>query len=116
MFAAYVALTIILAALLCYAASRKLSHRADVVASYARVGVPEPRLDLLAALLLAGAAGLIAGLFQPLAGLAAAAGLTAYFLVAIAAHVRFRDTANVRTPIVLALFAAASFLLRLLTA
>lgn len=99
--------SILLAALLTFTAVRKLSHRASVVATYRRVGVPEERLNLLAALLLAGAAGLIAGLWWTPVGVAAAAALVAYFVLAIAAHIRSGDTAHVVMPsLYLALSAA----------
>src|SRR5690606_32762141 len=62
MFLLYLIASLLLAALLVYAGVRKLSHDPDVVASYARVGVPEARLDLLAAVLFAGAAGVLAGI------------------------------------------------------
>ena len=107
MVAAHVALSILLAALLCYAAARKLSHRPEVVASYARVGVPEDRLNLLAGLLLMGAAGLVLGLFRPRIGLAASTALAGYFLVAIGAHIRAGDTANMATPVVMEVLAVA---------
>ena len=102
--------SILLAALLVFAAVRKLSHRPDVVATYTRVGVPEDRLDRLAWILLAGAAGLIAGLFWPPIGVAAGIGLVVYFLLAIAAHVRFGDARNLPVPVVMELLAVASLI------
>ncbi|GAA0925025.1 DoxX family protein [Virgisporangium aurantiacum] len=100
--------SVLLAALLVVTAARKLSHRPAVVATYRRVGVPEERLNQLAVLLLAGAAGLVVGLWWEPVGVAAAAALVAYFLLAIGAHLRTRDTANVPMPaLYLALSAAA---------
>ena len=100
--------SVVLAALLVVTAARKLSHRPAVVATYRRVGVPEERLNQLAVLLLAGAAGLVAGLWWEPVGVAAAAALVAYFLLAIGAHLRTRDTANLPMPaLYLALSAAA---------
>jgi uncharacterized membrane protein YbjE (DUF340 family) len=104
---AMIVVSVLLAALLVVTAARKLSHRDAVVATYRRVGVPEERLNLLAALLLAGAAGLIAGLWWPPVGVAAAAALVAYFLLAIGAHVRARDAANTPTPVVFLALAGA---------
>ena len=99
--------SVLLATLLVVTAARKLGHRPAVVATYRRVGVPEERLNQLAMLLLAGAAGLIVGLWWEAAGIAAAAALVAYFLLAIGAHVRARDTATVPVPaLYLALSAA----------
>src|SRR5215216_6304183 len=91
----------LLAALVAYAAVTKLSHRPEVVASYARVGVPEERLNLLATTLLAGATGLLVGLVWAPLGIASAAAVTVYFLVAIAAHIRSGDLGNIPTPIVI---------------
>jgi hypothetical protein len=100
--------SVLLAALLVVAAARKLGHRPAVVATYRRVGVPEERLNQLAVLLLAGAAGLVLGLWWTPVGVAAAAALVAYFLLAIGAHLRSGDTANVPMPVLyLALSVAA---------
>jgi hypothetical protein len=100
--------SVVLAALLVVTAARKLGHRSAVVATYRRVGVPEDRLNQLAVLLLAGAAGLVVGLWWEPMGVAAATALVAYFLLAIGAHVRARDNANVAMPaLYLALSAAA---------
>jgi hypothetical protein len=100
--------SVLLAALLAVTAVRKLGHRPAVVAMYRRVGVPEERLNQLAALLLAGAAGLVLGLWWKPLGVAAAAALVVYFLLAIGAHVRARDTASLPMPaLYLALSAAA---------
>ena len=113
MFAAYATVSVLLAALLAFAAVRKLGHRPEVVETYVRVGVPEERLDLLAVVLLAGAAGLLAGIaWRPL-GVAAASCLVLYFLVAIAAHIRARDQRNMATPLLIELLAIAALVLRL---
>jgi hypothetical protein len=114
-FAATAAVSILLAALLVFAAARKLSHRESVVRSYQRVGVPEDKLNALAAILLSGAAGLLAGLWWAPIGVAAAAGAVCYFIVAAGFHVRAHDTGNLPTPLVLAVLAAAALALRLAT-
>ena len=115
MFTATVTVSGLLAATISFAAVRKLSHRPEVVAAYARVGVPEERLNDLAAILLAGAAGLILGLVWAPVGIAAAGGLVVYFVLAIAAHVRFGDTAPLPTPIAIELMAIAALVLRVAT-
>jgi hypothetical protein len=115
MFVATVIVSSLLAALLAFAAIRKLSHRPDVVETYARVGVPEKRLNTLAMILLAGAAGLIAGLFWAPLGVAAAIGTVVYFMLAVAAHIRAGDTANLPTPVVIELLAVAALVLRVAT-
>jgi DoxX-like family len=112
---AYVVTSIVLAALMTFAAVRKLGHREDVVATYTRVGVPEDKLDYLAFVLLAGAAGLLAGLAWAPIGVVAAAGTVAYFLLAVAAHVRHDDRGNLPTPVAIELIALAALALRLMT-
>jgi hypothetical protein len=115
MFAATTTVSVLLAALLGFAAVRKLSHRPEVVASYVRVGVPEDKLDYLAILLLCGAAGILLGLLWPPVGIAAAIGIVCYFAVAIAFHVRAHDEQHLPTPVGIALIAAAALVLRLAT-
>jgi hypothetical protein len=109
------AVSLALAALLGFAALRKLSHRPQVVASYARVGVPEGRLDVLAAILLAGTAGLVLGLAWEPIGIAATIGVIAYFALAIAAHIRHQDTSNLPAPAAIEALAVATLVLRLAT-
>jgi hypothetical protein len=115
MFVATAVVSSLLAAILAYAALRKLSHRPEVVETYTRVGVPEERLDQLALVLLAGAGGLVAGLFWGPIGVAAAAGTACYFLLAIGAHVRAGDAASLPTPVLIELLAIAALALRLAT-
>jgi len=107
--------SLLLAALLAFAAIRKLSHGPDVVETYVRVGVPEERLDLLAALLLAGAGGLVLGIAWGPIGVAAACGVVAYFLVAIGAHIRAGDERNLPTPVAIELLAVATLIMRYAT-
>lgn len=116
MFTATIAISILLAGAVAFAAFRKLSHRPEVVQGYARVGVPEDQLDHLAVTLLAGAAGLLVGLFWAPIGIAAAVGLIAYFVLAVAAHIRYRDLENLPTPAVVEVLAVAALVLRLATA
>ena len=104
-------ISVLLAALLVFAAARKLSHRPEVVATYTRVGVPEDRLDLLAGILIAGAAGLLAGLAWHPIGVAAGIGLVVYYLLAIVAHVRADDARNLPVPVAIELLAVASLIL-----
>jgi DoxX-like family len=115
MFAAAAVVSVLLAALLAFAALRKLGHRAEVVAEYARVGVPEERLNSLAFVLLAGAAGLVAGLAWAPLGVAAAAGVVVYFVLAVAAHVRADDVAHLPTPAIILALGVAALVLRLAT-
>jgi hypothetical protein len=97
----------LLAALLAFSAIRKLSHAPDVVESYARAGVREEWLNPFAIVLLAGASGLVAGLFWEPVGIAAAGALVAYFVVACAFHLRNGDAAHLATPLLMLALAAA---------
>ncbi|SEK86755.1 DoxX family protein [Rhodococcus maanshanensis] len=113
MFVATVIVTVLLAALLGFAAIRKLSHRDRVVREYAGLGVPENRLNPLAGILLAGAAGLIAGLAWAPLGIAAAIGLVCYFTAAVIVHIRAHDAKHLPTPLTYAALAVAALVLRL---
>jgi DoxX-like family len=107
MYVALVVVSVLLAALITFSAALKLTHRPNVVESYRTAGVPETWLNGLAALLLAAAAGLVIGIWWPIAGIAAAAGLVAYFVLAVVFHIRSKDTAHMFTPAVLSVVAAA---------
>jgi hypothetical protein len=115
MFVVTVIVSVVLAAMLTYSAVRKLSHRPDVVAFYASVGVPENRLNHLAFILLAGAAGLILGLLWATLGVVTASAVLLYFLLAIGAHIRANQLSSIPTPIIVAMFAAAALVLRIAT-
>ena len=94
--------SIVLAVMLLGSAAYKFSRRPAAVESYRRAGVPASWLNTLAALLLLAAAGLIVGLWWPLAGIAAAAGLVVYFLLAVGFHIRANDSRHALTPALLA--------------
>jgi hypothetical protein len=115
MFVATTIVVVLLAGLLAFSAIRKLTHRERFIHGYIRVGVPEDKLDYLAMILLAGAVGLVLGLFWAPIGVAAAVGVIAYFTVAIAFHIRADDAKNLPTPLVIALIAMAALVLRLAT-
>jgi hypothetical protein len=105
--------SILLAAALSFSAAMKLTHRPEVVASYARAGVPEDWLNRLAVLLFAASAALIGGIFLEPLGLAAAASLVAYFAVAVSFHLRNGDHGALPTPVAMLLLAAATSVLHL---
>jgi hypothetical protein len=113
MLVAAAVLSVLVAGLLTYAARRKLSHRPEVIEAYARAGVPESWLNLLAVTLLAGAGGLVLGLFWTPLGIAAAVAVAIYFLVAIAFHVSAGDLSNAGTPVTIELLTLAALGLRL---
>lgn len=110
-----VAVSAVLAVLLSAAAVRKLTHSPAVVASYRRAGVPEERLNLLAVILLAGAAGLLAGIVWAPIGIASAIGLIGYFAGAVVSHIRADDRGRIVMPVGYGLLAVAALVLRLVT-
>jgi DoxX-like family len=97
--AAYVTITVITAALNVWAAVSDWMRATFVVANATDVGVPHSWLPVLGALKAAGAAGLVIGLagVRPV-GIAAATGLTLFFVGAIVAHLRARAYAKIVFP------------------
>ena len=116
MLLATIVVSVLLAALMTYAAARKLTHAPGVVETYDRVGVPEERLNLLARILISGSACLLLGLFWAPIGIVASIAVVAYFLAAIAAHVRHEDLENVSVPIAMEILAIAALALRITSA
>jgi hypothetical protein len=115
MFVAAVVISVLLAALMAWSAVRKLSHEERVVQSYVRAGVAEDKLNYLAVILLAGAAGLLLGLMWAPLGVAAAIGVVCYFIAAVAFHIRANDMEHLGTPLAFAVLAAVALILRLAT-
>lgn len=101
----------LLMALLLYSAAMKVSGRAEVIASYARVGVPADKLPLLAVILVVGVLGLAAGFYWTLLGVVVAAAFVLYFLLALGAHARHDDLKNAAVPTVLLVLAVTSAVL-----
>jgi hypothetical protein len=111
MFIAAVVVTALLAAILLVSARGKLVRDPAQLKTMARVGFPEDRLWLLATAEAAGAAGMVIGLFWWPLGIAAAAGVVAYFVGATGAHLRVRDW-QVIAPAVLLVAGLAALILR----
>ena len=111
MFVATAIVSALLAAVLLVSARGKLVRDPAQMKTMAAVGFPEDKLWLLASAEIAGAAGLVAGLFWWPLGVAAAAGVIAYFVGAVASHLRVRDL-KVPAPVVLMLVAVAALVLR----
>ncbi|BBX35181.1 hypothetical protein MMAG44476_02320 [Mycolicibacterium mageritense DSM 44476 = CIP 104973] len=84
-----------------------------VLANSAEVGVPRTWVPTLGLLKAAGAAGLLVGMFAvPPIGFAAAVGLTAFFIGAVATHLRARVFYNIAFPtafLVLAVLSLGAF-------
>ncbi|MFI9001373.1 DoxX family protein [Streptomyces sp. NPDC053541] len=115
MFIAYVVVAGLLAFASTASAVLTFTRNPQVVSSMEKVGVPETWLPWLATAKAAGALGLLAGLFVPVLGAAAAVGLTLYFIGAVISHLRVKDF-NVAPVVVLTLLAAAALVLRIASA
>lgn len=96
---AYVVTTLASATVTAAIAVADLVPAGFVLANSAEVGVPRSWLPGLAALKLAGAVGLVAGLLGPRAlGVAAAAGLVLFFVGAVVTHLRARVLYKIAFP------------------
>ena len=83
-----------------------------VLANSAQVGVPRSWLPALGAVKLAGAAGIMVGLLGPRQlGIAAAAGLVAFFVGAVVTHLRAHVLYNIAFPGAYLCLSAASLAL-----
>ena len=117
MFVALLVATVLLAALCLNSAAMKLRKNEQVLASiHGTVGVPLRQLRVLAGLEIAGAAGILIGLWLEPLGVLAAAGLVAYFVGAVGGHLRVRDTKNLVMPLPPLVLAVLVLVLRLTTA
>ena len=116
MFIALVVVTVLLAVICLNSAAMKLRKAEAVVAViHGTVGVPSKYLPVLAALEIAGAAGIVLGLWVEPLGVLAAAGLVGYFVGAVIGHLRVRDMKNLAMPLPPLVLAIAVLVLRLAT-
>ena len=99
-------LSILLAVVLVGSGVAKLAKADQVVENLTRAGVPLSMYPFLAVVELAGAIGLVWGIWWTPIGIAAAIGVVLYFAGAVVFHLRAKDTAIV-PPAVLGLIAAA---------
>jgi hypothetical protein len=87
-FAAYIVVTLVAAAVNIFAAVMDFVRPQWLLATMGKVGVAESWLPVLGILKAAGALGLLIGIAVPKVGIASAAGLTLFFVGAIATHLR----------------------------
>lgn len=114
MFIAYAVVGGLLALVLAASATLTLQRNDQIVANMQKVQVPDSWLPRLAALKAAGAIGLVAGLWVTPLGIAAAVGVTLYFIGAVASHLRVKDY-ELAPAAVLTAVAAAALILRALS-
>jgi len=91
MFIAYIAVTLLAAAVNIYAAINDFTRPDWLLANMNKLGVRESLLPILGILKAAGALGLLIGFRVPLIGIASAVGLTLFFIGAIVTHLLARD-------------------------
>ena len=116
MFLALVVATVLLAVISVSSASLKLRKAEQAVTVIGGTGgVPLTYFPVLAALEIAGAAGILLGLGLERLGVLAAAGLVAYFVGALGGHLRVGDTKNLAMPLPPLALAIAVLVLRLVT-
>ena len=88
----YLTVTLIVAALVAFSAVAKIRREPRVVQTIHKVvGLPLSYFPFLAACELAGALGLVLGVFWPVLGIVAGIGLAVYFLGAVLSHFRVGD-------------------------
>jgi len=93
---------------------QKLRKDPKVLEVMHSVGVKDSQLPILAGLEIAGALGLLIGIWIPLLGIAASIGLALFFLSAVVAHVRAKDSAKeLAAPLIFAILALAIVALEL---
>jgi hypothetical protein len=89
----FLVVTVLFALLAAFSALGKLRHDPRQMKVMQTVGVKPAYLPLLAASELAGAVGLLSGIWWPALGIAGGIGLVVYFIGAVVAHVRVGDNA-----------------------
>lgn len=108
----YVTVTIVTAVLVVAVSIPDYIPASFVLKNSAEVGVPPSWLRWLATIKIAGAAGLLVGLWAiPYLGIAAGIGLVLFFIGAVLFHVRARAYANIYFPATYLLLSVASLAL-----
>jgi hypothetical protein len=99
-FTACVFVSVLFSIMLLLSAMGKLTKMTKVVESLTLVGVKPEQFVILAALEVAAAAGIIIGFWAAPLGIAAGIGAVLYFIGAIMAHLRIKDTKGLTGPLV----------------
>jgi hypothetical protein len=113
---AYLVTTIVFAAMVAFSGIGKIRGDPKILhVIHEVVGVPLKYFSLLAACELAGALGLILGIWWPSIGVAAGIGLVLYFVAATVSHLRVSDVKGIGPAAFMLAVAAGAFALRILT-
>jgi uncharacterized membrane protein YphA (DoxX/SURF4 family) len=114
MFTAYVVVTVLVAAANFFSAALDFVRYEQVAINMDRAGVPQSWMTPLGILKAVGGLGLLAGIWSPPIGVAAAVGLVLFFIGAIITHVRGRFY-SFAYPVSFLALAVAALVLRLAT-
>ncbi|MFF9453284.1 DoxX family protein [Streptomyces flaveolus] len=112
MFITYVIVSSLMSVVLVASAGAKFTRPKRLVDQMSTLGLSYGMLPFLGVAQIAGAGGLIMGLWWGLIGIAAAVGLTLYFIGAVAAHLRVSDYKGAPPAAVLTSVAIVLILLR----
>jgi hypothetical protein len=111
----YSVITIVLAALAAFSGVGKLRHDPKIVrVIHEIIGVPLKFFPHLAACEIAGALGLVVGIWWPPLGIAAAIGLVIYFVGAVVSHLRVGDAKGIGPASFILAMSIAALILRLM--
>jgi uncharacterized membrane protein YphA (DoxX/SURF4 family) len=110
---AYLVVTIVTASMAAFSGLGKLRRDPKIVhVIHEVVGVPMKYFLYLAACEIAGALGLVVGIWWPLLGIAAGIGLVVYFVAAIVSHVRVGDVKGIGPAAFMLMISVAALALR----
>jgi len=113
---AYLAITMLLAAMAAFSGVAKIRLDPRIVrVIHEVIGVPLRYLPFLAACEFAGALGLVLGIWWPPLGVAAGIGLVLYFVGAVASHLRVGDVKGMGPAAFMLAAAGAALIMRILT-
>jgi hypothetical protein len=113
---AYAIVGVLLALAVLVSAASKLTRNKQLVDGLTALGVPLGMFPFLAACEIAGAVGLVVGLWYPPLGIAAATGVVLYFVGAVGAHLRKSDFKGIPNAAVMLAVAIAALILRAISA
>src|SRR5450759_3077530 len=112
----YLVMTVLVALMVAFSGIGKVRRDPrQVKVIHETVGVPLKYLPLLAVCEFAGALGLVAGIWWPALGVAAAIGLMIYFVGAIFSHLRVGDSKGIWSASFMLVRAAGALAVRVLT-
>ncbi|MFD7970219.1 DoxX family protein [Streptomyces clavifer] len=114
-FVSLAVVTVFMSAVLLVSAGAKSLRTPHITEQMTTLGVPQSMMTFLIGAQIAGAAGVIAGLWWGPVGIAAAIGLTLYFAGAAAFHLRVGDRQGALPAVVLTMASIALIALRAAT-